>query len=105
MCTEDSDVKKNDSMKSNPDLLDSLVPQLREALLSSLKLPSDDSSLIEFLNKPDTKYRFKISIEISIPQKIKEGQILIQKNQFQPEGVCYDWIPGRGPIQVPCNDD
>jgi hypothetical protein len=82
-------------------LLDSLVSQLKEILLASPM--SDGSSIIEFLDQFDIQNSLKISIDISVPQKIQEAQARIVANQFQSAGICWYWDENIGAfVQGPC---
>jgi hypothetical protein len=82
-------------------LLDSLISQLKEILLASPM--SDGSSIIEFLDKFDVQNALKISIDISVPQKIQEAQARIAANQFLSAGLCWYWDDDIGAfVQRPC---
>jgi hypothetical protein len=90
------------------DLLDSLIDQVKTILDN---LTSEGSDILELLEKFDLQDNLKISINLSTPKKIQEGQLLIQEgksliknNQFQLQETCRAWDPVLGKfVKVPCD--
>jgi hypothetical protein len=83
-------------------LLDSLVSQLKDILLTSTL--SDGSSIFDFLGRFDIQDGLKISINISVPEKIEKARSLISENQLQfATGNCWYWDEDIGAfVSEPC---
>ena len=81
------------------DRLESLKSVFSETLQN---LTVDGVDIKEFLQGIDTQEDLKISVDINVPNRIREAQNIVQNSQFRVMEGCYKWVDGQGWVKVSC---